>query len=259
MKTYGIIGYPLSHSFSQKYFNEKFIKLGLKDCEYKVFPIEAISSFPELLKNDPGLIGLSVTIPHKQNVIPYLSGLDLTAKEVGAVNCIRISPNTKLLAPNSTGFNTDVFGFRQAIKPFLESHHNRALILGTGGASKAVAFVLKDIGIDFHFVTRDQPSAKSHQPVKSENFLNYSQLNKNTIDAFKFIINCSPVGRYPDLNPAPAIPYEYLTPQHFCFDLIYNPAETLFLKKAKEKGALTQNGLTMLHQQAEKAWEIWNG
>jgi shikimate dehydrogenase len=252
MKQFGIIGYPLAHSFSQKYFTEKFEKLGLKDHCYTVFPIEHISGFPDILKNNPDLRGLSVTIPHKETVMPFLDELDQSASKVGAVNCVKIVQSTKHKVPRVYGYNTDVYGFRQAIKPFWELKHERALILGTGGASKAVGYVLKELGVNFYFVTRDKTGKSGN------NFFTYSELDKNILNAFKFIINCTPSGMFPNADTCPSLPYEFLTPDHFCFDLVYNPAETLFLRKAREKGALTQNGLTMLHQQAEKAWEIWN-
>jgi shikimate dehydrogenase len=252
MKLFGIIGYPLAHSFSQKYFTEKFEKLGLKDHRYAIFPIENISAFPEVIKKNPDLCGLSVTVPHKEAIIPFLSELDESASAPGAVNCIKVVQRTRHQVPRLTGYNTDTFGFRQAIKPFWEPKHERALILGTGGSSKAVAHVLKELGVNFYFVTREKAEKKG------DNIFTYTDLDKNILNAFKFIINCTPAGMSPMQDTFPAIPYEHLTPDHFCFDLVYNPLETLFLKKAKEKGALTQNGLTMLHQQAEKAWEIWN-
>jgi shikimate dehydrogenase len=246
MKRFGIIGYPLAHSLSKKYFTEKFEKLGLKDHVYAIFPMENISAFPGLVRDTPGLAGLSVTIPHKETVIPFLNELDETARGIGAVNCIHITGN------NLKGYNTDAFGFRQAIKPFWEPRHERALILGTGGSSKAIAYVLKQLGVPFYFVTRNKAENGPN------NVFTYNELDRNIISAFNFIINCTPVGMSPNADTCPPIPYGFVTPDHFCFDLVYNPAETLFLKKAKEKGALTQNGLTMLHQQAEKAWEIWN-
>jgi shikimate dehydrogenase len=249
VKLFGIIGYPLSHSFSNKYFTEKFERLGLKDHLHKTFPIDSISKFPGVLKENPALIGLNVTIPYKESVIPFLNELDPIAKEVGAVNTIRATPDSQLPTAKLTGYNTDAFGFRQAIKPFLATQHSRALILGTGGASKAVAYVLKELGIEYNFVTR-----KKNDP----RHFSYSELNPYHIAAHKLIINCTPLGMFPNVNDAPQIPYDSLTSEHFCFDLIYNPAETQFLQKAKAKGALTQNGMTMLIQQAEKAWEIWN-
>lgn len=256
LRTYGLIGYPLSHSFSKKYFTEKFEKEQLKDHEYHLFPIEKIDEFPDLIRKHPGLWGLNVTIPYKESVIPYLDELDETAKEIGAVNCIRIlgddnGNNSKKLI----GYNTDAFGFRQSIKPFLETQHERALILGTGGASKAVHYVLKTIGIDCYFVTRTK--IISNQLITKNEF-SYEELNEYVMSAFKLIVNTTPVGMYPNIEEAPAIPYELLTPSHLLYDLVYNPEETEFLKRGKKMGASTLNGLSMLHQQAEEAWRIWN-
>lgn len=245
-KSYGLIGYPLSHSFSKKYFTEKFEKENIMDCEFNAFAIEKIEMLPQLIKDNPTLKGLSVTIPYKESVIAFLDELDETAKIIGAVNCIKISSG-KLI-----GYNTDAFGFKQSIKPFLESHHERALILGTGGASKAVEYVLSEIGIDCHFVTRDKSK------VKSQKMFEYDEVNENMINAFKLIVNASPIGMFPNVNTAPKIPYEFISSSHLLYDLVYNPAETEFLKRGKAKGAATVNGLSMLHQQAEEAWRIWN-
>ena len=253
MKQYGLIGYPLSHSFSKKYFTEKFEKEHIQNCEYNLFPIENIDLLPNLIANNPSLVGLNVTIPYKESVIPFLDELDETAKAVGAVNCIKIQPHpTSPKGRRLVGYNTDVYGFRQSIKPFLEIQHERALILGTGGASKAVAYVLKNIGIDCYFVSRNK-SQKS-----SDKMLSYEELNENVIHAFKLIINTSPVGTFPNINDAPVLPYEYLSTKHHLFDLIYNPSETSFLKKGKSRGATTQNGYEMLVLQAEASWDIWN-
>jgi shikimate dehydrogenase len=251
MKLFGLIGYPLSHSFSKKYFTEKFEKENIADCEYQLFPIEQIDLFPQLIKDNNTICGLNVTIPYKESVIPFIDELDETAKAVGAVNCIKIqqlSTNNQQLI----GFNTDVFGFRQSIKPFLETHHERALIIGTGGASKAVAYVLNEIGIDCYFVTR-QKSVDSSLKTFS-----YAELNGNVINAFKLIVNTSPVGMFPNVNDAPEIPYQYITSSHLLYDLVYNPIETEFLKRGKLHGASVVNGLSMLHQQAEEAWKVWN-
>ena len=244
-KTYGLIGFPLSHSFSKKYFLEKFEKENISDCEFELFPIESIGQFRQLIKDNPSLKGLSVTIPYKEKIIPLLDELDETAKLVGAVNCIKVGSTL-------IGYNTDVFGFRQSIKPFLETHHERALILGTGGASKAVYHVLKEIGIDCYFVTRDKS--------KSENLkaFEYAELNEYVLNAFKLIVNTTPVGTFPSINQAPEIPYDLITPSHLLYDLVYNPSETEFLKRGKNKGAAIVNGLSMLHQQAEESWKIWN-
>jgi shikimate dehydrogenase len=226
------------------------------DHEYHLFPIKQIEELPQLIKKYPELKGLNVTIPYKESVIPFLDELNETAKEIGAVNCIRIltdedHPSGKKLI----GYNTDAFGFRQSIKPFLETQHERALILGTGGASKAVHYVLKSIGIDCFFVTRTK--IIDNQLITKNEF-SYEELNEYVISAFKLIVNTTPVGMSPHVEEAPAIPYEFITPSHLLYDLVYNPLETQFLKKGKEKGACTVNGLSMLHQQAEEAWRIWN-
>jgi shikimate dehydrogenase len=252
-KKYGLIGYPLSHSFSKNYFNEKFEKENISDCEYELYPLSNINELPALLKNEPLLCGLNVTIPYKESVLPFLDELDATAKAVGAVNCIKISPpGSHLSSPRLKGYNTDVFGFRQSIKPFLEIRHERALIIGTGGSSKAVHHVLKEIGIDCYFLTRDKSK------LKTDKAFEYSELNEYIMKAFRLIINTTPVGMYPEVDSAPGILYEHLAPGHLLYDLVYNPAETEFLKRGKAKGTATVNGLSMLKQQAEEAWRIWN-
>ncbi len=257
MHTYGLIGFPLSHSFSKKYFSDKFEREGIPDTAYDLYPLESIEDLPELIRTTPDLLGLNVTIPYKETVISYLDMLDDTAKAVGAVNTIRIDRTGE--NPYLTGYNTDVFGFRQSIKPFLASHHERALILGTGGASKAVAFVLKEIGLDCFFVTRSKQKERQGKVQPADNkLLEYGELNEYVMKHFPVIINTSPVGMYPGVNASPEIPYSFLNASHFLYDLIYNPEETLFLAEARKRGALTLNGLSMLQQQAEKAWEIWN-
>jgi shikimate dehydrogenase len=248
-KTYGLIGYPLGHSFSKKYFTEKFEKENISGCEFNLYPISSIDELPALIKNDESICGLSVTIPYKESVIPFLDELDETAKTIGAVNCIKIVRQNNQ-EPRLVGYNTDAFGFRQSIKPFLETQHERALILGTGGASKAVAFVLKKIGITCYFAGR--------QKQAGENFFLYEELNENMIKAFRLIVNTTPLGTFPDVNDSPKIPYEYIGPGHLLYDLVYNPAETKFLKRGKMQGAATVNGLSMLQQQAEEAWRIWS-
>ena len=256
LQSYGLIGYPLSHSFSKKYFTEKFEKENLKDHEYNLFPIEQIEQFPELIKKHTSLKGLNVTIPYKESVIPFLDELNETAKEIGAVNCIKIENDKETESGKRLiGYNTDAFGFRQSIKPFLETQHEKALILGTGGASKAVHYVLKTIGIDCYFVTRTK--IIDNQLITKNEF-SYEELNEYVISAFKLIVNTTPLGTYPQVAEAPNIPYEFLTPAHLLYDLVYNPAETEFLKRGKKMGASTINGLSMLHQQAEEAWRIWN-
>lgn len=258
---YGLIGYPLSHSFSKRYFSEKFIKEGISGCEYNLYPLEDVNQLPQLIAEQTGLLGLNVTIPYKESVIPFLDELDETAKAVGAVNCIKIirsgSHISHLISHISKGHNTDIIGFRQSIKPFLEIQHERALILGTGGASKAVAYVLKEIGIDCYFVTGDKQNARVSQSYSNRLFT-YDELNEYIINAFKLIVNTTPVGMYPNISDCPSLPYQFLQSSHLLYDLVYNPTETEFLKQGKSKGTATVNGLSMLHLQAEEAWRIWN-
>ena len=243
-KQLGLIGYPLSHSFSKKYFDEKFQKLNLTNYSFDVFSIENVNQFPKLIQENKNLIGLSVTLPHKETIISFLDELDETAKEIGAVNCIKIS-NRKL-----KGFNTDALGFRQSLRPFLDVNHTKALVFGTGGASKAVAYVLKKLNIDVWFVTRKKIEHLS-------NNLTYQELNENIISACKLLVNTTPVGMHPNENECLPLPYSAISSQHLVYDLTYNPTETLFLKKAKEQGALISNGYNMLCFQADEAWRIW--
>ncbi len=247
MRLFGLIGYPLSHSFSMKYFNDKFRNENIKDCEYRNFPIDTIEKLPSLVSQNTDLSGLNVTIPYKEKVIEYLDGTDLTAREIGAVNTIKItrSGNRILL----TGYNTDAYGFYASITPHLKKSHRKAIILGTGGASKAVAYTLNQLGIIHVFVSRN--------PAK-ENHISYGDLTGKLINDYTIIVNTSPLGTYPDTDKYPDIPYEYITGRHLLYDLVYNPEMTKFLEKGSEKGAKTINGLMMLHLQAEKAWEIWN-
>ncbi len=242
MKRFGLIGYPLTHSFSQKYFTKKFAKEKIDDCIYELFPLENIDDIRLLLEVNKDLCGLNVTIPYKERVIDYLDDLDETAKKIGAVNCIKIDQIEK------TGYNTDWLGFLDSIKPLLKSHHKKALILGTGGSSKAVAYALNHLNIQVRYVSRN----------KSAQGLTYAEINKKLLDEFTVLINTSPLGMYPEINLCPDIPYEAITPRHLIFDLIYNPEETLFLQKARQQGAVIKNGLEMLSLQAEYAWGIWN-
>lgn len=244
MRQFGLIGFPLSHSFSKKYFTEKFEKEKLTDCSYELYPLASIDQYSSLVKNTE-LSGLNVTIPYKESIIPFLDALDPLAEKIGAVNCIKFE-NGK-----SKGYNTDAFGFKQSIKPFIETQHERALILGTGGASKAVFHVLNEIGIDCYFVSRDKSQVDTHKAF------NYDELNEYVMNAFKLIVNTSPVGTYPSINECPAIPYEFIGKGYLLYDLIYNPEETLFLNKGRALGAVGINGLSMLQQQAEEAWRIW--
>jgi shikimate dehydrogenase len=243
MKLYGLIGYPLGHSFSQKYFTEKFKQLGIEDCRYDAFSLENINNFPALLKNNPGLCGLNITIPHKQNIIPFLSEATQLPQGMNACNCIKIE-NGKL-----TGYNTDVIGFEQSLFPLLQQHHTKALVLGNGGAAEAVKFVLNKLGIAFKVVSRQ---------LHNGSHLTYQQITKEVIATYNLIINTTPLGTYPKVEECPDVPYQYLTPQHYLFDLVYNPEKPLFLLKGEQQGASIKNGYDMLVIQAEESWKIWN-
>jgi shikimate dehydrogenase len=245
MNQYGLIGYPLSHSFSKKYFSEKFEAQRLVDYSYDIFPIPHIELLSDLLAGHPFLKGLNVTIPYKERVLPFLNELSDTVREIGASNCIAIQ-HGKL-----TGYNTDVIGFERSLKSKLQPYHSNALILGTGGAAKAIAWVLKKLGIGFHYITRsDQEKANS---------IAYQKVDEALLKSHTLLINTTPAGMYPDINSCPDIPYQFITNRHFLFDLIYNPADTVFLKKGRERGAQVQNGGEMLIIQAEESWKIWNG
>lgn len=240
-KLYGLIGFPLSHSFSKGYFTEKFAREGIADSVYELFPLAHIGQFPALLETQPELVGLNVTIPYKESVIPFLQALDEEAAEIGAVNTITIRDGL------TKGYNTDVYGFEMSFSKHLKPVHQRALILGTGGASKAVLFTLKKLGIPYTLVSR----------TSGKDQLTYSDITPEILDAYKIIINTSPLGMYPKTEEYPALPYEALGSDHYLYDLIYNPSETAFMKKGIAAGAVVENGLEMLHLQAEKAWEIW--
>jgi shikimate dehydrogenase len=244
MRKFGLIGYPLSHSFSPAYFAEKFAREGIKDCSYEAFAIETIDKFPALI-TDGELEGLNVTIPYKKAVIPFLDDASEAVEKTGACNCIKIKNGTL------RGFNTDVIGFEKSLAEKLNSLHTEALIIGTGGSAAAVEYVLQKLQIEYLFVSRSI-SGRSPQPIT------YNDLSPDVIRQHRLIINTTPVGMYPAVDHAPDIPYEALTAQHYLFDLIYNPAETLFLKKGAEKGAVTKNGADMLIIQAEESWRIWN-
>lgn len=246
MKQFGLIGYPLGHSFSKKYFTEKFEKENIPGCNYELYPIESIDKLPELIKSTPGLKGLNVTIPYKQDVFNYLDETDKTAKEIGAVNCIKITNRDQKYYLK--GFNTDCTGFELSFKPHLKPHHTKALILGTGGAAKAVEYTLKKLGIDFYYVSR----------TPRENVLGYKDIDDNILNDYKIIINTSPLGMHPNTDAAPSLPYKLMDDSFYLYDLVYNPQETMFMQLGKKQGATVKNGLEMLYGQAEKAWEIWN-
>lgn len=245
MNKFGLIGYPLGHSFSKNFFNQKFHSENI-DAEYVNFEIPTISELPRILQNNHDLAGLNVTIPYKEQVIPYLDELSPDAKAIGAVNVIKFRRQKGKL--KLIGYNSDIIGFVDSLEPLLEAHHKKALILGTGGASKAVFHGLKKLGIEAKFVTR---KAK-------EGMFTYEDLTPEVMNEYKVIVNCTPVGMYPRANEYPNIPYECLTPKHLLYDLLYNPDTTLFMKKGADRGAVTKNGLEMLLLQAFAAWDIWN-
>lgn len=242
----GLVGKSLEHSFSKKYFSKKFKTKQLHSFSYENFEIEDIRNIHKTIKNKD-LEGFNVTIPYKEKIIPFLDKIDSTAENIGAVNTVKIIRKEKKI--KLIGYNTDYFGFHQLIKPFFKPQHERVLILGTGGASKSVAYLLKNkYGVDILYASRKPTSG---------NIINWNDINDNVIKFYKMIVNTTPLGTFPNVNLAPNIPVNKITKEHLFVDLVYNPKETLFLKKAKEKGATTINGLTMLHQQAEKSWQIW--
>lgn len=243
MKVYGLIGYPLSHSFSKGFFAEKFSRENIQGCLYDNFPLENIGLFPQIWQQQPELKGINVTIPYKQEVIPYLDVLSDAVKEIGAVNCIRLEANGQL-----RGFNTDVTGFRRSLEPLLQPQHTKALVLGTGGAAKAVKYVLKELNIPFLEVSR----------TASATAIAYEDLTEELMEQHTLVINTTPLGMYPKVDTAPPIPYEAITAAHLLYDLVYNPAIPLFLEKGAARGATIKNGHEMLILQAEASWEIWN-
>jgi len=246
MRNFGIIGFPLGHSFSEKYFNDKFSREKISDCNFKPYPLKSIEEFSSLIK-ETKFDGLSVTVPYKQAIIPYLDKMDAQAKVVGAVNCIKFDYSSK--KPVLTGFNTDVFGFENLLQRIKIPKQIKALILGSGGASLAVAHVLQKRNIPYHIVSR-KPSSKT--------LINYHELNQEIMLENHLIINATPVGMYPNVKKCPEILIQFVTPKHICIDLIYNPARTLFLSVSEKQGARISNGLPMLYAQADRSWEIWN-
>ncbi len=242
MRRFGLVGRNIGYSFSRGHFSEKFEVLGLHDHVYENFDLADISEFPGLLKKHPDLVGLNVTIPYKEAVIPFLSALDPEARLIGAVNTICLGPE------GPTGYNTDVIGFRESLRPLLLPADRQALILGTGGASKAVARALETLGIAYRYVSR-RPAAGQ---------LSYGELSAELLQRTPLLIQCTPLGTFPDTGRAPELPYEALGPSHLLYDLIYNPSLTTFLSHGQDRGARIKNGLEMLQIQAERAWELWN-
>ena len=245
MQKYGLLGYPLGHSFSKNYFNQKFESEKI-DAQYVNFEISDIKYIKNVLKENPNLNGLNVTIPYKEQVIPYLDDLDEDARLIGAVNVIKFTKGflgkTKLI-----GYNSDIIGFKRSIEPLLDSSHRKAVILGTGGASKAVMHGLKQLGVGTTFVSR----------TPKEHCITYQDVTPELLESYTVIVNTTPLGMFPNVDACPDIPYDALTPKHLLYDLLYNPDETLFMKKGKEHGAVVKNGLEMLLLQAFAAWEIW--
>jgi shikimate dehydrogenase len=243
MNIYGLIGKTLHHSFSKRYFSEKFRSENLTDFQYRNFELKNLSDEIPALKNNPELKGLNVTIPYKTEIIPFLDNLSEESREINACNCIKISDG------RWSGYNTDVIGFEKSFTSFLKPFQQKALILGTGGASNAVAFVLKKLNIDFVKVSRTK------SPFDS--IISYEDISEETMKDFQIVVNTTPVGTFPNVNECPPLPYEFVTDRHYFFDLIYNPAKTLFLSLAEKQGAFIENGDKMLMIQAEESWRIW--
>ena len=241
MDRYGIIGFPLGHSFSRAFFTEKFQKEHI-DAEYVNFEIPSAHLLPEIVRSNPHLRGLNVTLPYKEAVIPMLDSMSDEAREIGAVNVIQVREG------RLKGFNSDIIGFMGSLRPVLKPWHQHALVLGTGGASRAIRVGLERLGLDWTYVSR----------TAAEGRLTYSALTPEVMEHFQVIVNCSPVGMFPKVDACPDIPYHLLSPRHLLYDLVYNPEETLFLKRGAQQGATIKNGLEMLHLQALASWEFWN-
>jgi shikimate dehydrogenase len=244
MRKFGLIGYPLGQSFSRQYFTDKFVNEQLPECSYESYPIPTIENINAILE-DPDLEGLNVTIPYKKAVIRFLHEQDDVVKQIQACNCINIKKGVL------KGYNTDVIGFEKSLIPLLKPHHKKALILGTGGSSAAVEYVLQKLNIEYLFVSRTSD--------KTSNAITYSEVDQNVLETYNIIINTTPLGMFPEVDNSPDIPYQFLTEKNLLYDLVYNPAKTLFLKKGEEQGATIKNGAEMLIIQAEESWRIWNG
>ena len=242
MKRYGLIGFPLTHSLSQQYFTQKFIDQGIEDCVYERFSIPSITDLHDILKTYPDLCGFNITIPYKKEVLAFLTERSKAVEEVGACNCVKIIDGQLI------GYNTDVIGFENSLIPFLKPTHNKALVLGTGGAALAIVYVLQKLGIDFNYVSRTATSGQ----------FAYNDLDASVLATHTLIINTTPLGIFPNIEACPAIPYDLLTPEHHLFDLTYNPALSTFLTKGMQMGATIQNGQQMFVEQAEQSWRIWN-
>ena len=242
---YGLIGHPLGHSFSAAFFAQKFKSEGI-DATYSNFDLSCIEEVEAMLQAHPQMKGFNVTIPYKQAIIPFLNSLSAEAEEIGAVNVVKVVYDAQGQR-TLHGFNSDVIGFCRSIKPLLRTDHKKALVLGTGGASKAVVYGLKRLGVESTLVSR-QPSAQH---------ISYADINEDLLQSHTIVVNCSPVGMYPHTDQAPELPYHFINPSHLCYDLVYNPEVTEFMKRCATQGAITKNGLEMLHLQALAAWEVW--
>lgn len=243
MNKYGLIGFPLSHSFSENYFANKFLREGITDCVYQNFPLQDIQDLYKLIENNPDLKGINVTIPYKERIIPFLTAGNEIVRATGACNCIRVN-QTNLL-----GFNTDVIGFEKSLVTHLKPHHTKALILGEGGAAKAVAYVFEKLGIEYLYLVRKGRSENRR--------VLFEDVTESLLESHTVIVNSTPLGTYPKIHECPPIKYDVLSPKHYLYDLVYNPAKTLFLQKGEAKGAVVKNGYEMLVLQAEESWKIW--
>jgi shikimate dehydrogenase len=243
MNRYGLIGYPLSHSFSENYFATKFRNEGITDSVYQNFPLEHISMVEKLLAETPDLKGLNITIPYKEKILPYLTESNEIVREIGACNCLKVDRS------GLRGFNTDTVGFERSLSTLLQSHHTKALILGHGGAAKAIAYVFEKLGIEFLYVVR--------RPVATENAILITEMSDSILSSHTVIVNCTPLGMYPNIDECPSINYNALTDKHYLYDLIYNPDKTLFLRNGERQGSTIKNGHEMLVIQAEESWRIW--
>lgn len=247
MRLLGLIGYPLSHSYSQQYFATRFESEGIRDAHYELFEMKSLSGFPGWLKEHGDLSGFNVTIPHKGNIIRYLDELDPVARELGAVNCVKVVRHGSGISLH--GFNTDVDGFRQSLLPVLKPWHRKALILGTGGGARAVAHVLRRLGVEILFVSRDPGDG---------NRFSYGDITGGIMESHPLIVNTTPLGMYPDIDSFPPLPYQFISTKHLFFDLVYNPAATRFMEFGEKAGATVKNGLEMLYIQADRSWDIWD-
>ena len=246
MRKYGLIGFPLGHSFSKKYFTEKFAADQINDCSYENFPIDSVDRLPDLIRDNTDLCGLNVTIPHKTNILKYVDVMDTPVMEIGAANVLKLKRIKGVL--QIYGYNSDITGIRDSLMPFISGNLKNALILGTGGSSRAVDYTLKKLGIHYSFVSRKN----------GPGLINYRDINASMIEKTDLIINTTPLGMYPDITSKPEIDYDLLNENHILFDLVYNPEMTSFLKMGKERGCKIITGLKMLYSQAERSWEIWN-